>query len=151
MNVSLDNHRIRLRFKLDNDAPNEYRKLWNQLKYNCERSQSDEKEEIIQRWLSYCELESNKKLISLDRCEGGISTGQSNIGNKQIRFRKFSKIALYQDNDIVFDQVYNSDNGSEKWSFDELDDLVTAFRKCANYYLSEECVRGWIEFVNNQI
>ncbi len=46
---------------------------------------------IINQLLSYCKLESVKKLPYLNRCEGSIGGDNNNI-NKQLRFRKYSRI-----------------------------------------------------------
>ena len=37
----------------------------------------------------------------------------------------------------------------EKWTYDELDDLIFAFIKTANYNVKADCVGGYIEMRNN--
>ena len=135
-----DTHNVVLRFRLDSDAPQKYIDKWKKLKSICE---NDEKKisEIVVEWLQKCKKQSNKKLPVLKRSEGGIG-GNDNTKNKQIRFREIYDNTL-KDNDIVLDQVYNTKK--EKWTLDELDDLVYGFEEYANEYMDEECVRGVIE------
>ena len=65
--------------------------------------------------------------------------------NKQIRFRKH-KISLGKysnDNDIILHEITSNDN--EKWTYDELDDLLYAFIKTANFNINSDCVNGCIQ------
>jgi hypothetical protein len=48
-----------------------------------------------------------------------------------------------KDEFIVFNQIYNTEH--EKWSLEELDDIIDAFIKVANKYVDAECVRGYIK------
>jgi hypothetical protein len=138
----LDTHTHKLRFRIDGDAPSEYMNRWKKLKYNCE---TGENEYIIERMKTYCKLESTKTIPYLHRAEGGFG-GDSNAANKQVRFRvDYMYIARYKDNDIVFDQVTNSDDQSEKWTYDELDDIIFAITQTLNYFVQSECVNGVIE------
>ena len=50
-----------------------------------------------------------------------------------------------KDNDIVFN-VLNTNE--EKWSFDELDDLIYGFIKFSNKYVMADCITGIIGMVN---
>jgi hypothetical protein len=75
--------------------------------------------------------------------EGGIG-GDNNMTHKQLRFR--NSIFGIKGNDIIFDQVINTD--TEKWTYDELDDIIYAFIKTANYNVNADCVRGYIEMKN---
>ena len=129
MNI-LDSHEYNLSFRLDLDAPNKYIKKWNKIKFECENTDIK----------NNCKLVSNKKLPYLDRCEGGL--GGDNI-NKQIRFRMNSSIKL--DNNIIL-YVYNTD--SEKWSYNELDDLIRSFNKVLNNKMNCECINACIEIRN---
>ena len=50
---------------------------------------------------------------------------------------------------IIFNQIISTD--VEKWSYNELDDLIYAFIKTANYYMGTDCVSGYIELINKTI
>ena len=136
-----DTHSVQLIFKIDNDAPVKYLNKWNELKQNCE---SGNNEDIIYDIINNCNLESNKFLPYLERSEGGIG-GNNNLINKQIRFRNGKYITPWDGKDefIVFTQIYNTEH--EKWSIEELDDIIGAFIKVANKYVNSECVRGFMK------
>ena len=141
----LQTHIHKLRFKIDNDAPPKYMERWEEFKYKCEHG---ENKNIIEQWIYNCKLESNKKLPYLDRYEGGIGGDNNNI-NKQIRFRigRFGdEYPRLYDEDILMDQIINTNK--EKWTYEELDDLICAFVKISNYYVQTDCVNGCIEMVN---
>ena len=91
----------------------------------------------------------------LEREEGGLG-GNNNRIHKQIRFRHtfegkefnggntpYNKI---DDTHIIFNEIISTD--IEKWSYNELDDLIYAFIKTAKYYMGTECVSGHIELIN---
>ena len=44
-----------IRFKLDNDAPDDFIKKWVELKIKCE-SRNNTGTEIIESWLKYCKI-----------------------------------------------------------------------------------------------
>lgn len=134
---------VMLRFKLDNDAPTEYIKKWNEFKILCESGDKNT-EYIVEQWKSYCKIKSNRKISYLKRPEGGIGGDNSGI-SKQIIFRPNYDQALFQDKDIVLDQVLNTK--TEHWTYKELNDLVCGFITTANEYLCEKCVRGCIELI----
>lgn len=116
------NHRHKLRFKIDTNAPVRFLKRWNAIKNNCENGNNAK---IVEQMIEKCKLESTKKLPYLDRVEGGIG-GHNNAINKQIRFRNaFMTVIDSKDNDIVMDCVYNTQ--IETWTYDELDDIMRAF------------------------
>lgn len=54
----------------------------------------------------------------------------------------------YNNKDIVLNQIINTN--TEKWSYDELDDLIYAFTKTFNYFVKSECVNGVIEMSNKK-
>ena len=59
-------------------------------------------------------------------------------------------MCLYYNNKvIILDQITNTD--AEKWSYDELDDLICAFTKTFNYFVKSECVNGSIEMSNKKV
>ena len=151
MNI-INTHEHRLVFRIDNDAPNEYIKKWEEFKFNCECGEScptpGSNKNILERMKEYCKLEENKKLPYLKRWEGGLG-GNNNIENKQIRFRDYrlwSKLPNYVDNNIIFDQITNGKN--ELWTYEELDDIIYGFIKTANYFIGAECINGYIELKN---
>ena len=111
------------------------------IKYDCDNGNN---KYIVEKMKTYCKLESNKTLPYLQRTEGGFG-GNDNIMNKQIRFRIcWSNI----DNDIILDQVDNTE--TEKWTYDELDDIIRALTKTFNYFVESECVNGVIEISNKK-
>tara|TARA_B110000444_G_C18538832_1_gene454716 strand:- start:353 stop:688 length:336 start_codon:yes stop_codon:yes gene_type:complete len=94
----------------------------------------------------------NKNLPYLKRSEGGMG-GDDNLVNKQIRFRQFCSTdkrlindVSCQDNDVVLTEIIGTN--SEKWTYEELDDLIYGFIKTANYNIEANCVNGSIEMVN---
>ena len=141
MNIQ-DTHYVRLIFRIDAYITKPYIDIWNALKKECEYNNAND--EIVKEWLIMCKTESNRNLPYLNCSEGGI--GYNNIINKQIRFRPFySDISGFRDNYIIFD-VQNGNE--EKWTLDELDDLIFGFIKYSSEYVMKECIEGVIEFVN---
>ena len=139
METIYETHLISLRFKLDKSAPPEYENRWNELKRICETGETGTKQ-IVQEWLAECKTCAMRNLPYLNRYEGGIGSDDS----KQIRFRSYYNIHPYKtDDDIVFDQIYNTDN--HKWSLTELSDLIYGFIEFANKYVRASCVSGVIE------
>ena len=113
------------------------------LKKDCEYNNDNEL--IVKEWLVICKNESIRNLPYLNRSEGGIGDN-NNKKHKQIRFRPLQNILFFRaDNDIVFDV---SNTNEEKWSFDELDDLIYGFIKFSNKYVMADCIKGIIEMVN---
>ena len=137
----LDTHIHKLRFRIDTDAPRVYMNRWKKLKYDCDNGNN---EYIVETMKTYCKLESNKTIPYLHRAEGGFG-GDDNRMNKQIRFslRCWNKCPRSITNDIILDQVYNTE--TEKWTYDELDDIIRALIKTFNYIVERECVNGVIE------
>ena len=148
--INAYNHR--LVFNLDGDAPENYIKKWNKLKIECE---SGNNQHFVEQIKAYCKLEKIKNMPYLEREEGGLG-GNNNKIHKQIRFRHtfegkefnggnipYNKI---DDTHIIFNEIISTD--IEKWSYNELDDLIYAFIKTANYYMGSECVSGHIELIN---
>lgn len=143
----LDTHIHKLRFRIDTDAPTDYMNRWKKLKYDCENGNN---KYIVEKMKTYCKLESNKTIPYLQRTEGGFG-GNDNIMNKQIRFRicwSNSNNSQISDNDIILDQVDNTE--TEKWTYDELDDIIRALTKTFNYFVESECINGVIEISNKE-
>ena len=132
-----EKYSYKLRFRIDDFIASKYIEKWLMSKRDCE---SGENKNIIEKWISYCKLESNRSLPYLDRAEGGIG-GDDNNKNKQIRFR--SSLGAKNDNDIVIDEIHNGQE--EKWTYDELFDLIYGFVTLMDNTICEECVNGCIE------
>ena len=140
----------KLVFRIDKDAPKEFVKRWQEFKLKCE---GGENKHIVEQIKDYCKLEKNKKLPYLNRSEGGMG-GDENLLHKQIRFRHIFMgqklngidISNYNDDDIVFNEIISTD--SDKWTYEELDDLIYAFIKTSNYNVEADCVKGYIEMIN---
>ena len=150
----LNTHNHRLVFNLDGDAPEKYIKKWNKFKIECE---SGDNQHIVEKIKEYSKLEKIKNMPYLKRQEGGLG-GDNNIIHKQIRFRHIFKgqqfnggnIPYYKKDDtyIIFNEIVSTD--IEKWTYNELDDLIYAFIKTANYYMGTDCVSGYIELINKR-
>lgn len=138
----LNTHIHELIFNIDKDAPSEYMKRWIDLKIKCENG---ENKHIIEQLKGYCNLNTNRVLPYLNRYEGGLG-GNDNLVNKQIRFKGFQRD---DNNDIILHEIISTDN--EKWTYDELDDLIRAFIKMANFNIQAECVNGRIVMFNKNM
>jgi len=140
----LKTHDHKLVFKIDNDAPEKFTKKWHEFKLKCE---SGNNKHIVEQIKDECKLEINKNLPCLDRVEGGLG-GNNNTLHKQIRFRPNLSGTDYncRDNNIVFQEILSTN--SEKWTYEELDDLIRAFVKTANNFVNSECVKGFIKMEN---
>lgn len=95
---------------------------------------------VLTEWISYCSLETNKNLSFLDRMEGGIG----GIDGKQIRCRLLDRTIGYerQPNELLLDVF---DTETDKWSFEELRDLLKAFEEFASAYIHpDDPVQGYI-------
>ena len=153
MNI-INTHEHRLVFRIDNDAPKECIKKWEDFKLKCEGGESGfstprPNKNILEQIKENCKLEGNKKLPYLKRSEGGLG-GDNNIENKQIRFRDYelcsSTWPRKVDNNIIFDQITNGKK--ELWTYEELDDIIYGFIKTANYFMKAEYINGYIELKN---
>ena len=145
MNIP-ETHIPTLRFKISIHSPKSCLDKWKELKAICEYNNNDENKKIVKDWLSFCDNEKIKEMPYLNRYEGGIG-GDNNFKHKQMRFRQY--IYLNKDNDIVFDQIYNTND--EKWTFEEFDDLILGFIKYANDYIKGDYVDGFIELTNKDL
>ena len=152
MSLDTEAYVYKLRISIDKDAPPDYMKRWLDFKNKCEGGGGENKH-IVERIKQSCSLQENKNLPYLNRSEGGMG-GNNNSINKQIRFRRkkpWMSYCLWQyDNDILMDQIYCTD--TEKWTYEEISDLLSAFIKVSeNYIGSEGCIRGWIEMTPQDI
>ena len=141
-----DTHHCNLRIKLDRDAPEKYICKWKKIKKQCE---DGENMDIVEEIKYYCKIESNKNLPYLNRIEGGMG-GNNNKTDKQIRFRHvmINSMSFYMNDDDIVLKVDNSD--IEKWSIEELDDIIYGLIKTINKKFNTECVKGCIEFVDKK-
>ena len=147
MNI-LNTHIHELRLYIDTDVTSEYKKLWNIFKTKCENGDN---KNIVEQLKSYCKLNINRDLQYLKRVEGGLG-GNDNLENKQIRFRYYMGDNDYRykrDNDIILHEINSTEE--EKWSYDELDDLLQAFIKTANFNVKTDCVNGCIVMFNKKM
>jgi hypothetical protein len=82
LNINNNSTNMIIKFKLDNDAPEDFIEKWKELKDKCEtRTETDCRKETIEEWLKYCKISTNKNLQFLDRSELGIG-GNNNFINK---------------------------------------------------------------------
>jgi len=126
----------KIRFNNNNCRENE--NIWKKIKEDCE---SGNNKYIIEMIIHYCKLPTNKNLIYL--AEGVIGNN-----NKKIIFRK--KISIYEknDNDIIINYIINSN--SEKWTCEELDDIIYGFIITAKNF-NCKYITGCIEMTNIQV
>ena len=149
LSINYEMYVHKLQFKIDKDAPQEYMNRWIKLKTKCE---SGKNENIVNSIKKFCKIEENKILPYLKRYEGGLG-GDNNLKNKQMRFRNgrvWGRMMRHVDNDIVIDEIYNSN--VEKWTYEELNDILCAFIKVFEYNVQcEGCIRGCIEMIPHDI
>ena len=147
--INNDMYVYKMRFKIDNDAPKEYMDRWKKFKKLCEHG---ENENIVEHIKQECTLNENKILPYLKRVEGGLG-GDDNSKKKQMRFRNghtWGRSELHIDNDIVIDEIYNT--STEKWSYEELNDILCAFiTVCEHNVQSEGRIRGCIEMIPHDV
>lgn len=147
MHLLMNNYIHKLRFRLDSDAPLKFIEKFKTLKERIEIGDNSNFSLMIKK---HCELESNKNLPILNRTEGGLG-GNNNKIHKQIRYKL--KHFYKNENDIVLN-VFNSDNidmDIEKWTYEELDDIINSFISVLNLYMGTECINGCIELVNKSM
>jgi len=139
----LDTHVHSLIFRIDDDVPQIVLDRWNVLKCDCEEGEG-RNEYVIDKMKTYCRLVQNKSMPYLQRFEGGIG-GNNNTIHKQMRFRS-SMSSLHNDRTIVLADIVST--SSERWTYEELDDLIYAFRKSLNHFVKSNCVNGLIGMSN---
>ena len=138
MNI-LETHTHTLRFRIDSDAPTKYIERWKEIKRECENSDN---KYIVEQIKNNCRIASNKALPYLKRCEGGLG-GNNNILDKQIRFRmeKYENVIL----------LHPSNSETQKWTYDELDDIIRSFTIVLNDKMRSQCINGCIEMMNKNV
>lgn len=118
-----DNYLYQLKFELNPYTPDLFKSQWFYIKYLTEYGIIDNYNFIIllEFMKNNFNLESNKNLIICDSLAGGF-TSQSNSFNKYFNFR-LNYNDIHDDNIII--NIYNS--FTEKWTFQELDDIIFSF------------------------
>lgn len=144
----METHTHMIRFLIDPDAPSEYMDRWKKIKQKIENGDN---EWFVDAVRTHCKLSSNINLPYLDRCEGGIGNN-NNLLYKQLRFKQHipshNGIPFALDNDICIDQIYSTN--TDKWTYEELDDLITAMINVLEYHVQEtHCILGRIELQNS--
>ncbi|MDB4769471.1 hypothetical protein OAG24_00750 [bacterium] len=145
-----DKYIYELKFSVDPWTCNhdKYLQRWKDFKTECESGENSKN--IVEQIKNYCQLEQNKNLSYLDRLDGGMGKNDG----KQIRFRNtyLTTTGLPPDNDIILNNLFNTK--TEKWTYEELDDLVNAFIKVGNSKVRgdeddpSDYVDGWIQLKN---
>lgn len=156
MSLNTKDYVYKLRFSIDKDSPRDYMERWFVFKKYCESGKSGKNQLVVERIKEKCQLPLIKGLSYLNRSEGGIG-GDNNQKNKQIRFRDgfmyTQKHMEWQyDNDIVLDQICSTE--TEQWTYEEMNDLLSAFIKVSEYYVNYEgcgCIRGCIEMTPQEM
>jgi len=141
MNI-LETHTHTLRFRIDSDAPTKYIERWKEIKMECENSGN---QYVVEQIKNNCRIASNKALPYLKSCEGGLG-GNNNILDKQIRFRMETSVKY--DNDILL-RISNTE--IQKWTYDELDDIIRSFTIVLNDKMRSPCINGCIEMMNKNV
>lgn len=111
-------------FRIDVDAPDDYMDQWNKFKSKC----IDHDPDIINEIKNNCKIENNKIMVNLE--------GTCNyIVNEDYSFLR--------EDDIILNGGLSID--SEKWTYDEMDDLIEGVLTTANKNVKGECVNGYIK------
>lgn len=140
MTELLNNYIHILCFSIDNNIPKKYIIKFEKLKHQLENNDNNHFSYSIKE---YCKLAINKNLPILNRCEGGLG-GDNNLLNKQIRYNmSFNSSNI--DYEIKLNVLNSDDISGEKWTYEELNDIMRAFIKLCNDYIKCECVNGYIK------
>lgn len=142
-----DNFDILIRFSLDSGAPNSDLVLWDSICHKLfpslngvNNSLSITKDDIFNKWKENCSLDSNRELPLLDWYDGGLGGGNTRF-NKHIRpiriINPYSEAREYFKAEIIMSLADSTDEvNGEKWTLEEVQDLLKAFVKTCNDYLS---------------
>ena len=115
-------------FRIDISSPSDYMKRWNEFKVKCIHQDQD----IIEQIKNNCELDDNKIL------DNNLEDTCNYMGNDNYSYLRI--------NDIILNEVITTN--SNKWTHEEMDDLIDAFVITANNYVQGKCVNGYIKTVN---
>ena len=142
--IITDLYNYQIHFELDVEGidynteeinPLHFNKVWEQIKTKCENGLETNRT-ISENLIKHFKLETNKKLLVLDRVEGGLCSSQSNTEGKQFRFRYDMHFDVgkpeqsqFNDDYIVLTDFTNSkNNNTEYWTYEELNDIMNAFK-----------------------
>ena len=159
--IITDLYNYQIHFELDVEGidynteeinPLHFNKVWGQIKTKCENG-IETNSSISENLIKYFKLETNKKLLVLDKAEGGLCCGnQANTEGKQFKFRydpyTYCGKPVHRqfiDSKIVLTDFTNSknNNNNEYWTYEELNDIMNAFK----LYMKDvfECEFDYIE------
>ena len=147
--VIKDNCTVFIRFTLDSSASADSVRYWDSFRYELfgfynnvkgpvdTRWRGITQKKLLTRWRKLCSLDSNKQLAVLEDIEGGLGA------NKQIRLILPDKESEEYDcgikGEIRMLVTDASDISGEKWSFEEIKDLINAFVKLCDFYNFCKC------------
>ena len=112
-------------FRIDISASYDYVKRWNEFKLKCIHQDQD----IIEQIKNNCELDDNRIL------DNNLEDTCNYMGNDDYSYLRI--------NDIILNEVIATD--SNKWTHEEMDDLINAFVITANNYVQGTYVNGYIK------
>ena len=140
----IESYDHRLRFHIDLKTNHiDVIKKWFKLKKKCESGNN--KQRMIEHIKSFCKLEQNQKRVNLDYGVERYMDNRDSHMSKQFIFRNNE---TNNDYDIVI-IMCNSSEGMEKWTYEELDDLICAFIETGEFYVQYNgCIMGCIEMTN---
>lgn len=138
-----NNYNHFLRIRTETNTKTMYKTRFQELKNKIESNDNEFFSILIKK---NCILDSNKNLPLLKRMEGGLG-GDINTIHKQLRYEDsiLNSFDTFTSNDIV---LHILDSDIEKWTYDELDDIIHAFTKICNEYIHSDCVSGFIKLTN---
>ena len=150
MTTLLDIYTCRLRFYVHDLSDKKYFNKFKKLKKYIEMSFSSNEnfnDSILSDIKTHCILESNKNLNIIKEITCGPGLGE--INNKSLRFpvNLWNNDFFYTGipNSIIID-IYQSDN---KWTYEELNDILRSFTIIATNYVNKEVISGSIELLDN--
>ena len=111
-------------FRIDVDAPSDYMEQWSEFKTKC----SNHDQDIIDEIKGHCKLENNKIMVNLEgTCNYLVNDDYSYL----------------REDDIILNGGLSVD--SDKWTYEEMDDLIEGFLTTVNNHVKGECVNGYIK------
>jgi hypothetical protein len=147
-NNSRPGEKFSILVSLHNDCPDEYINKWVEIQNILHNPIKNPN--FYKRWASLCQLEENKSLPPLERCEGGLG-GSSNWENKQCRI-DVSKPGHYpapgggfigevkNSNRHFKVRFENSSDGKDIWIFNQLIDLCQSLETLLTEMMGEKCI-----------
>lgn len=139
-----------IRFSLYPDASNGDVNLWDSIRHklfpsseSMNNSLSITRDDIFNKWKENCALDSNRQLPLLNHDKGGLGIDDVPI-YKRIRPIEPTLYVPNNGSREYFRGIEREirmrviDGIDEKWSLEEIEDLLTAFVKTANHYLRSD-------------